>query len=375
MPGPLAHLKVLDLSRMYPGALCTLLLADLGADVLKVEAPGFGDGMRAMAPPGAFNSAHVAFNRGKRSLTLDVKHPGAAAVLKRLVAGVDIVVESQRPGALDQLGIGYEALRKVNPGLIWCSITGFGHDSPDADKPGHDITYLGYSGALSELAAGGPLPVSDITVAVPMGAMMAITGILAAVAQRAHTGAGAFVDASIVDSAMWLLSESVARAASAPGPTWPPFAARGAYRCADGRFVTVASSEPRPWALLCAALELPDLLDHVMGVDEAEAIERVAAAFARQPSHHWLGNPGLTGGVGPVNRPQDLLADAHVAARGSIVEAGGVPVLANPIRIQGVPTTLALGAPPALGQHTDAALRAAGFSEQEIATLRSESVV
>jgi alpha-methylacyl-CoA racemase len=375
MTAPLSHLKVLDLSRMYPGALCTLLLADLGADVVKVEAPGFGDGMRGMAAPGAFNAAHVSFNRGKRSITLDVKKPGAKAVLERLVADADIVVESQRPGALDAAGIGFEALRKVNPKLIWCAITAFGQTGPNADAPGHDITFLGASGVLTQLAGNGPLPITDITIAVPTGAMMATTGILAAVASRAHTGEGSYVDASIVDSAMWLLSESVARAASAPGPSWPSFAARNVYRCADGKWVTVASNEPKPWKLVCEALNLPDLLTHVIGTDEEDVIRRVGEAFATQPAAHWLANPGLAGGVGPVLQPVDLLTDPQVTSRQSLVETGGSPVLANPIRIAGLSTTVALAEPPTLGQHTDEVLVAAGFTETEIAGLRAESVV
>ena len=137
--GPLAHLRVLDLSRLYPGAFCTSLLADLGADVVKVEAPGFGDGLRMMTPE-PFKAGHVALNRGKRSLSLDLKNGAAADVVRRLVVGFDVLVESHRPGALEQMGLGYDDLAALNPGLLWCSLTGFGSDGPLAHAAGHDIT-------------------------------------------------------------------------------------------------------------------------------------------------------------------------------------------------------------------------------------------
>src|SRR5690349_18845967 len=184
-PGPLTHVRVLDLSRLYPGALCTLLLADLGADVLKVEAPGAGDGLRHVYGPTAFPAAHVALNRGKRSLRLDLKHPGAPAVLRRLVRHVDVVVESQRPGSLEAAGMGYPQLREEHPGLVWCSLSGFGSDGPHAQAPGHDITYLGYAGVLGLLLEEGRRPpVPQLTVGVPTGALMGVIGILAALAAR-----------------------------------------------------------------------------------------------------------------------------------------------------------------------------------------------
>jgi alpha-methylacyl-CoA racemase len=385
--GPLAGVRILDLSRLYPGAMATSLLADLGADVVKVEAPGFGDGMRFISPDD-FASAHIAFNRGKRSLTLDLKHPDAPAVLRRLVASVDVVVESQRPGMFEKLGVGFEQIRVEQPGLIWCSISGFGPDGPLADAPGHDITYLGYSGVLGQLATDGELPpVPDIVVAVPMAALFAVIGILAAHAERQRTGRGSRVDANMVDASMWLLSENLARQASAPGEVWGSLASRGVYRCADGRLVTVAASEARCWVPLCEALDLPDLVDHRLGVDEVETTARLAAAFARQHAAVWLQNPGLRGGVGPVHQPADLLEDPHVLAREGMValEAdaaqpnGIVPrVLANPLRFdraKGEASTHGRTAPPDLGSDSETVLAAAGFTAAEISSLRENKVV
>jgi crotonobetainyl-CoA:carnitine CoA-transferase CaiB-like acyl-CoA transferase len=377
--GPLSHLRVLDLSRMYPGAYATQLLADLGADVWKVEAPKFGDGMRFLAG-GGFEAAHVSLNRGKRSMTLDLRKDGAADVLRRLVRDADVVVESHRPGALDAQGIGYAQLSAVNPRLVWCALTGFGQTGPHAQAPGHDITYLGAAAVLSRLSAPSVTPTPpQLTFAVPIGALMGVTGILAAIAQRDRTGHGAFVDASLTDAAMWTVSEDVARAAVAPAPSWPDMAGRWVYRCADGRSVTVAATEAKSWAALVAALDVPELADHRLGVDEPAAIARLTEVFATKPAAAWLEHPGFAGGVGPSYEPEDLLTDEHVVARGGIatIDGTGDRVLAGPLRIEGVDGAPngALSPAPELGEHTDALLAIAGFESAEIALLRDAGII
>jgi crotonobetainyl-CoA:carnitine CoA-transferase CaiB-like acyl-CoA transferase len=377
---PLDGLKVLDLSRMYPGAMCTLLLADLGADVVKVEAPGAGDGLRRLATPGAFNAAHTALNRGKRSVVVDLRNPGAGDVLRRLARWVDVVVESSRPGQLDELGVGFEAMRAENPALVWCSITGFGSTGPHATDPGHDITFLGQAGALGGLADGPTTPPA-LTVSLPLAATMATTGILAAVREASRSGHGRHVDVNMTDSAMWLIAEDVARAANAPGGGWGQIAGRNVYRCADGREVTVASTEPKTWAALCAGLEVPELAEHRLGVDdEAPALARLAEVFATQPAAHWVATPGLAGGVGPVLGAGDLLDDPQVTDRGSIValDGSGARVLANPIRLDGedgAAATTARSDPPDLGADADAVLAEAGFTPEEIAALRTDQTI
>lgn len=378
--GPLAHVKVLDLTRLFPGAFCTVLLADHGADVVKVEAPGSGDGMRPMAAPGSFNPSHVALNRGKRSLVLDLRSPGAADVLRRLVRWADVVVESHRPGQLERFGLGYDTMREENPRLVWCSVTGFGDTGPNSDAPGHDLTYLGYAGLLGRLGDGPPTPPAT-TLSIPLAALMATVGILAALAAVDRTGQGCRLDANMVDSAMWVLAEDIARAANAPAPGWGSFGARNVYRCADGRDVTVAASEPMSWAALCEGLGLDDLLGHRLGVDdEAPVIDRLAEVFAMKPAAAWVAHPGLAGGVGPVNEPADLLDDPQVTERGSLVAlaGSGARVLANPIRVAGASgheATMASADPPELGADTDAVLTGAGFTTDEIASLRTEQVI
>jgi alpha-methylacyl-CoA racemase len=377
---PLAHLKVLDLSRMLPGAFCTLLLADLGADVLKVESPRGGDGIRSMPAPGGFNATHAALNRGKRSLALDLRHGDAARVLTPLVRWADVVVESHRPGQLDSFGLGYEAMRVENPRIVWCSLTGFGDVGPNRDAPGHDLTYLGYSGLLSRLADGPTTPPGAV-LSLPLAALMASVGILAALPEVARTGQGVRLDANMADSATWVLSEEVARAATAPAPGWGTFSSRNVYACADGRDVTVTASEPKPWALLCDALGVPDLKGHRLGTDDEEpVIERLTEAFRTKPANAWLADPGLKGGVGPVHDAASLVGDPQVTQRGSVVPltSASARVLANPIRYAsagGADASAALGDPPDLGADTDEALRTAGFEPAEITQLRNDGVI
>ena len=204
---PLSHLRVLDLSRLQPGAFCTGVLADLGADVLRIEPPKGGDPLRML--PGA----PAAYHRGKRAMTLDLKHARAPEVLRRLVAEVDVVVESGLPAALRQQGIGYEQLAADQPGLVWCSISGFGTDSPYADRAAHDISFLGYSGLLALMAGDAVPSTPDFVLAVPYGALIGVVGILAALTARDRTGEGRFVDTSIADAATWVIGEAVARVA------------------------------------------------------------------------------------------------------------------------------------------------------------------
>jgi alpha-methylacyl-CoA racemase len=379
--GPLSHVRVLDLTRFYPGGYCTGLLADLGADVVKVEAPGAGDGLR-FSESGPFPAAHISFNRGKRSLQLNLKSEGAPEVLRALARHADVVVESQRPGLLDSLGVGYDDLRRENPRLVWCSLTGFGSTGPYAEMPGHDLGFLGQSGMLSVMGEHrAEPPLSEAVMAVPFGGLTAAVGILAALAAREQTGEGSRLEASVTDAATWAIQDTVVRELSAPGQRWGAFAARRIYHCADGGMVTVTSSEPRSWRVLVEAVGRPDLADHVLGVDEEPVIAALVEAFATRPAEHWLQEPGLAGGVGPVNQPGDLLGDPDVVARKVIValdDEAGTPVVANPIRFDGADGTAASFArrpPPELGADTDDVLAAAGFTADDIAALHADGVV
>jgi alpha-methylacyl-CoA racemase len=375
---PLSHLRVLDLSRLQPGAFCTGVLADLGADVLKVEPPRGGDPLRML--PGAM----AAYHRGKRAMTLDLKHARAPDVLRRLVAEVDVVVESGMPAALREQGIGYEPLAAGQPGLVWCSITGFGSGSPYADRAAHDITFLGYSGLLGLMAGEAVPPTPDFVLAVPYGALVAVVGILTALAARDRTGEGRFVDAAINDAATWVIGEAVARVAAGGEAGWGQSANRRAYRAADGRLITVAAAEPRTWSALCEALERPDLVDRLAAPPDGQAAltEELAAIFATRPAAEWVERLPAAAAVGPVNTVGELLDDPHVQARGSVVEIAGAEgrprALRTPVRLRGPDgreEPFTAGPPPGPGEHTDAALAAAGFAPDEIAALRDDGVV
>jgi crotonobetainyl-CoA:carnitine CoA-transferase CaiB-like acyl-CoA transferase len=376
--GPLAHLHVLDLSRAQPGAYCTGVLADLGADVLRIEPRGTGDTTRMI--PGAMEAYH----RGKRGMTLDLKHDDAPAILRRLIAQVDVVVESGLPAGLTAQGIDHATLAADQPGLVWCTISSFGEGSPYAKRPAHDITFLGYSGLMALMAGDAVPPTPDFVLAVPFGSLIAVVGILAALTERDRTGKGALVDTAIVDSATWVLGEAVARVASGQPAGWGEAASRRAYRAGDGKLVTLAAAEPRTWAAICAAVDRPDLAGALVDPPGGQAglAEELAALFATKPAAEWeeqLADAGAA--VGPVRSIDELLQDPHLAARGALVELDDghqSRVLRTPVRLRdatGAERPVRLGAPPALGEHTDTALADAGFTADEIAGLHDRGAV
>jgi crotonobetainyl-CoA:carnitine CoA-transferase CaiB-like acyl-CoA transferase len=376
--GPLSHVRVLDLSRAQPGAYCTAVLADLGADVLRVEPRGTGDTTRMI--PGAMEAYH----RGKRAMTLDLKHDDAPEVLRRLIAAVDVVVESGLPAGLAAHGIDHTTLAAAQPGLVWCTISGFGEGSPYAKQPAHDITFLGYSGLMALMAGDTVPPTPDFVLAVPFGSLIAVVGILAALTERDRTGKGALVDTAIVDSATWVLGEAVARVAAGQPAGWGEAASRRAYRAADGKLVTLAAAEPRTWAAFCAAVERPDLTDALRQPPGGQAglAEELAALFATKTAAEWEAQlAGAGAAVGPVRSVEDLLDDPHLAARGALVELDDEHrsrVLRTPVRLRdasGAERPVQLGPPPGLGEHTDAALAAAGFTADEIAGFHDRGTV
>jgi crotonobetainyl-CoA:carnitine CoA-transferase CaiB-like acyl-CoA transferase len=263
--------------------------------------------------------------------------------------------------------------------LIWCSITGFGQDGPYATRPGHDLTYTAHSGLLAAL--GPPLPWHpQTTLAVPLGAMMAATGISAALVDRDRTGRGCQIDVSLAEAATWLLSGNDGELADS---SWGiPFGPdRRLYECSDGRFITVAAAEPRTWAALCGGLGLADLAaEGLPPRDRAEEVTaRLATVFATRPAAEWVDLLGpLNAAIGAVNQGSDVVNDPQVQARGSIVSVAGRSVPGNPIRMrdmQGPRSGTATSPPPEVGADTTAALAAAGYSDAEIEALRSEGAI
>ena len=383
---PLEHLRILDLSRLLPGPYCTLLLADLGADVIKVEEPGRGDYIRWMPPmAGDLSSGHLALNRGKRSITLSLKHPEGVAAMKRLVRTADVVLESFRPGVMDRLGVGYDVLSAENERLVYCALTGFGQDGPYRMRAGHDINYLGYAGVLDIIGErDGPPVVPGVQIAdVGGGGLMAAVGILAALSEREVTGRGRFVDISMMDGAVsWLQMHAQAYAITGVIPARGTMRLSGGpacyriYRAADGKYVTVGALEPQFWAALCEALGVPDLIELQYAPEEEQAVihKRLEEIFLQKTRDEWVAELAhLDACFGPVNDIAEAMVDPQVRARDMVREvptpSGPVNTIGNPLKLRGVEEP-PLRAAPGLGEHTEQVLKEAGFSPEEIASLR-----
>jgi crotonobetainyl-CoA:carnitine CoA-transferase CaiB-like acyl-CoA transferase len=382
---PLEGVRVLDLTRLLPGDYCTLLLADLGADVVKIEEPGRGDYIR-LTPPlvDGQGAAHRALNRGKRSVTLDLKAAGGPDLLLRLVEGADALVESFRPGVLDRLGAGWDALSRQNPRLVYCALTGYGQDGPYRDRVGHEINYIGYAGILEATGApDGPPVLPAVQVGDLGGGMAAALGVVASLGQAAREGRGRLVDVSMLDVSVswaavltsWYLATGEVPARGAM-PLTGGLACYRPYRCADGRFVAVGALEPRFWRALCEALGMEDLIDgHLVPSRQEEVALRLEDAFGSRPREEWVERlAGLEACVGPVNDVAETVADPQVRHRGMVAEVDGRTVGPGPtIRLE--EGGGAMRPAPALGEHTDEVLAEAGLSREEIADLRDRSIV
>ena len=366
----LSGIKVLDLTRFPPGAYCTVMLADLGADVVRIDTPGANTMMFG-------NSTGI--GRAKRSIAVDFRHADYDGLVRRLVEWADVVVDNARPGSLDERGYGPAKATEEHPSLVWCSITGFGQDGPYASWPGHDITYFAHSGLMAGL--NGELPWHpQVVLAIPVGALMAVAAVTSALFDRERTGRGAHLDVSIAESATWMLSGTEGHLSDS-GWKIPVGPSRNLYRCSDGRWVTTAADEPRTWAALCTALGLEDLAaaGRPSAEDAAAAKDRIGAAFATRPAAEWvaeLGPLGVT--ISFVHQGATLVDDPQVRARNAVVEVDGRPVPANPIRVvgaDGVRSTTVTTPPPAIGGDTDAVLADAGYSQSEITAMHASGLL
>jgi crotonobetainyl-CoA:carnitine CoA-transferase CaiB-like acyl-CoA transferase len=392
-PGlPLASLRVLDFTTLLPGPFATMLLADLGADVVRVEAPDRPDLARFLPPfDGDVSAWHSLLNRNKRSMALNLKQPGAAEVVKRLVQRYDIVAEQFRPGVMDRLGVGYDALRAANPRLIYCSITGYGQTGPYRDRAGHDLNYVALAGILSHSgrAESGPPGLGVQVADVGGGAFGAITGILAAVIQRQLTGEGQMVDVSMFDLALaWNSLAAAEYLASGESPAYESGLLNGGtlydtYRTSDGRYLAVGSLEDKFWRGFCQAIGRPDLADRgIFGpaAGQPGLKDEIAAAIAQRTLPEWIAvfEP-LDVCVEPVLTVEEALAHPQAIARGLVVETprGDDTVqrqVGNPLRFSASQPAYRRIGPP-LGQHTAEVLAEAGYSHQDIAALLGKGVL
>ena len=380
----LSDVTILDLTRLLPGGYCTLLLADLGADVIKVEEPGRGDYVRWTAPIVDGESAsHRALNRGKRSITLNLKEADGVRLFRELATHADVVIESFRPGVLDRLGVGYQVLSGSNEGLVYCAITGYGQDGPYRDMVGHDINYIGYGGVLSMTGPpNGPPVIPGVQIGdLGGGGMMAAVGILAALLERRSTGRGRFVDVSMLDGVVsWLSVHAAAYLATGeiPQPGSERLSGRYAcyrvYRAADGRHITVGALEPQFWAALCNALGCPDLIGDQYGPDQEAMAGRLQEIFAARTRNEWLqAFDGIDACVGPVNDVAEALMDPQISAREMVAEVAGARVGPGPaLKLGGVAP---MRPAPGFGEHTAEVLATVGVEEAELAGLKVRGVI
>jgi alpha-methylacyl-CoA racemase len=379
MSRPLEGVRVLDLTRLLPGPLATLALADLGARVDKLEDPGPGDYLRHMPPQrDGVNGAFLALNRDKRSAVLDLKKAEGQRALLRMARAYDVLVESFRPGVLERLGLGHARLLESNPRLIVCAITGYGQDGPLADRAGHDINYLARAGVLAVTGpADRPPAVSGAQMAdVAGGSLWAVSGILAALYARERTGVGRVVDVSMCEGSVSLAA--FAMGAALAERKSPPrgehfldggIAPYNTYRTRDGGFVSLGALEPKFWMKFCRAVGLESSMDDLAPGPHQRALkERLAALFAERTRDEWAAlGAAHDCCLEPVLAPEELADDPQHRARGLFFELDGGQYFRTPHADRSAVSRVARAA----GQDTDEVLRDCGFSDDERAALRA----
>jgi len=362
MAAPLQGVRVVDLSRLLPGAFATLMLAELGAEVIKIEDPSGGDPMRQLPPilhgRGLYD---LLLNRGKKSVALDLKRPDSQTVLDRLIATADVVVESFRPRTARRLGVSGEQLRARHPRIVHCAITGYGQTGPYAERPGHDLNYMALSGLLSaDARQSGELP-RMFMADVGGGAMTAVISILAAIIGRDRHGAGASLDVSMHDAALyWVMIPAVREVidggAEAIGdlPTAGAHASYNVYKTKDGTWLALGALERKFWVSFCAAIGRPDLAarHETDPRDQADLTREIRAVFAERTRQEWLTFfEGHDVCLTPVNTPTDALRDPHAEARGTVTRQAGLRAARPPFLVPG--TAQELAPAPELGAHTE----------------------
>ena len=381
---PLEGIRVLDLSRLLPGPYCTMLLADLGAEVIKIETPGLGDYLRVIPPyvraPVTGEEVSAAFqliNRNKKSVALNFRNKRGQAVLLRLVKNADVIVEAFRPGAADRWGIGYEPIRAVNPRIVYCSLSGYGQRGPYRARAGHDLNYIALAGLLAANGAvGGPPIPPGVQIADLSGAMFAALSILAALVGRAHAGAGQYLDVSLFDGALsWagtIIGGAYAAGAKIARGTMQlngGMACYNVYQTRDGKYLTIGAIEPHLWAAFCKAVGREDLTARGQ---EYDAISEVAAIIQTRPLAEWIEFAKTVDAcIEPVRDFGETLNDPHARARGLVAEIGGLKQIGSVFTFSEIVPTPA----PRQGQHTRAVLREIGLSDEEIGELEKAEVI
>ena len=394
--GVLDGIKVLEMARVPPAELPGMFLADMGADVLKIETP-------PSEPEDAQTQRRAAFayvNRNKRSLALNMKAPEGQAIFKKLAATADVIVEGFRPGVMKRLGGDYETLSAANPGLVYCSLSGFGHNGPYRDYPAHDGNYLSLAGVLNLIGEPDRKPIFPLNLVADYGgaSMHGALGIMLALFARERTGRGQHVDVSYLDTSLALLaatpnmrffwSDGMApkRGEGFLGGSYPYYAV---YETRDGKYLTIGCTEPWLWENFCKAINRPDFVKFARKADqfvraanaeEVRAREEVEAIIRTRTRDEWydfLVKADVC--VGKVYEPEEMVADPQIQARDMIVEMrhpvhGVVKQFGQPIKLSATPGTMRLAAPHA-GEHTDQVLGELGMPAADIKALRDKKIV
>lgn len=392
MAGPLSSLKVLDFSALLPGPFGTMILADLGADVLRVESPTRPDMVRMLPPmEEGISAVHGYLNRSKRSVGVDLKKPEGVEVIKRLVKDYDIIVEQFRPGVMDKLGVGYEALKAINPGLIYCSITGYGQDGPYRNRAGHDLNYLAIAGMTSYNGrkSTGPAPMAFQVADVAGGSCHAVMGVLAAVIHRNATGEGQHVDISMTDAAFSMHALTAPGALiekNDPGLETTQLNGGSFYDCyetKDGRYFSVGGLEPQFFMQFCNAIGRPELAGKGLAMEPsivAETKREIGEAMKEKTFAEW---EQIFAEIDSCTEPVLTFSEAcehpQIRARNMVVEVetpGGKKQkqVASPFRFSATPPEYRFSG-TGLGTHTEEVLRESGFSDEEIDALRKSRAV
>ncbi|WP_114858004.1 CaiB/BaiF CoA transferase family protein [Azospirillum brasilense] len=400
MPGPLSHVRVLELSRVLAGPWAAQTLADLGADVIKVERPGAGDDTRAWGPPwaGEESAYFLSTNRGKRSITIDFERPEGQELVRKLAAQADVVIENFKVGGLVKYGLDYDSLKAINPGLVYCSITGFGQDGPYAKRAGYDFMIQGMGGLMSitgqpdSEAGGGPVKVGVAVTDVFTG-LYATIGVLGALAHRDRTGEGQWVNLALLDVQVAVLANQAmnylvgGKAPQRLGNAHPNIVPYQAFATLDGHIILAVGNDGQ-FAKFCQVAGRPELAQDpryatnpARVANRKELVPILELLLEQRTSRDWLSALEAVGvPCGPINDVSQVFADPHVQARHIHQDlphptAGTVPTVASPIRYSATPIEHTV-APPTLGQHTDAVLgEALGLCAADIAALREKGVV
>ena len=385
--GPLAGVKVIELAHIMAGPVCGLMLADMGADVIKIEKVPDGDDTRRMVPPkvDGESAAFMILNRNKRGVSINLKSAAGKAVLEKMLAGADVLIENYRPGTMERFGLGYETLRKMNPALIYCQVTGFGRTGPYANRAGFDLIAQGLSGIMSVTGEGpghppvkaGP-PITDISAGI-----LAAMGVLAAYIHRLKTGEGQLVDTSLLEAGVtttyWQSAICLATGKSpgAIGSAHPLSAPYQAIQTRDG-WINIGAANQANWKRLIEVIGQQQLADDPRFIDNAARMQNLPALidiltlhFRTRTTSDWLAQFEAAGvPAGPVLSIGEMLTDPQVLARRMVVEVehsrlGRMKTLGPPVKFSATPGEVRSGA-PLLGEHTREVLREYGYSDAEI---------